>query len=110
MLSYNSAYPLFDDDLKQIQKIILRSLLYEKHPQHTIVFFNKLIEMIKASRGRLIQHPSLSATNLSYGVNEVYKQDKSVDLIKVKILLCENPRNDRCSLLHYPLYITKKHN
>jgi len=107
MKSYNSIYPIFDEELKQVEMMICRSILYERHPKSTSAFLYRLKYKIQYVRGLLQKEPSLSALNLAHQINELYKLDDSAHIINLLIYLREDPRRDRVSTLILPMPILK---
>ncbi|PIQ19148.1 MAG: hypothetical protein COW66_02705 [Flavobacteriaceae bacterium CG18_big_fil_WC_8_21_14_2_50_34_36] len=105
MRQYSSAYPIFDEKLKQIEMFVIQNIMNNNHPQDTITILHKLQYEVDKFRKLLVQNPSLNAINLGMAINEIYVKDDSVDGIHLDLQFVENPRWDRYSRYVFPIHI-----
>ncbi|WP_394907905.1 hypothetical protein [uncultured Mesonia sp.] len=104
MKPYQTAYPLFQQKVNELEVLINRRLCFEKLSTQEVVLLNMQLEIINELKLLLNKKPSISSINFEHLVNDIYKKDSTVHLIHINVLLRPTPDLSRVSRVNIPLY------
>ncbi|MDN3594639.1 hypothetical protein [Zunongwangia endophytica] len=86
-----SAYPLFEDKLRNIRKKINQIINFNHPtPSHTRNSLFQLDNLVEELITLMRQKPKISNKNLEYISNELYKRDREINGVRLTILFYEN--------------------
>lgn len=107
MRDYETVYPLFEDQIWNMRKMIGQQIEFPKYPNPN-TFLHILDNNLENLRNILSENPSVNAQNLAYIINNTYlkgnKMGVETDGVLLRVYFKKNSCPTRLSKLTLNLY------